>query len=77
MISEDDAEDYKQQNREEKRRAFLERKAMMGGPEAPAPCEQCDGNGQIVTDGCLCPAPVRDEDCYQECLRCLGTGVQR
>ncbi len=78
MISEADAEDYKQQEGEERHQAFLERKAMMGGPDAPEDCEVCGGEGRVVTDGCLCPAPVRDEDCYRECpSRCLGTGVQR
>ena len=42
----------------------------------PPPCEKCDGNSRIVTEACLCPAPVRDEDCYRECPRCQGTGVQ-
>ncbi len=39
-------------------------------------CKECEGSGRVVVDGCLCPALVRDEDCYRECSRCLGTGVQ-
>jgi len=74
-INEADQEDYKQQEGEEQYQAFLERRALMGGPDAPEACEKCDGNGRVITDACLCPAPVRDEDCYQECPKCLGSGV--
>ena len=69
--------DGQQQDREDKRREFLERRARMGGPDAPETCDDCDGKGRVVIDACLCPALVRDEDCYRECPgRCLGTGVQ-
>ena len=61
---EDIREDGKQQDREDKRREFLERRSMMGGPEAPEPCEDCDGTGRVPF-GLL-----------SECSRCLGTGVQ-
>ncbi|KKN75257.1 hypothetical protein LCGC14_0382560 [marine sediment metagenome] len=67
MISEADEMDYKQQEGEEKYRAFLERRAMMGGPDAPEPCETCSGQDFAVVEwpwGC------------KECPRCLGTGVQ-
>ncbi len=64
-ISEADAEDYKQQDREDKRREMLERRARMGGPDAPETCDDCDGKG--FTDETY---PL------SECGRCLGTGVQ-
>ncbi len=57
---------YRQQDREDKRREFLEQRSRMGGPEAPEPCERCDGRGSVY----------RLEDRYEECSRCLGTGVQ-
>lgn len=72
-ISEADQEDYRQQEGEERHRAFLERRAMMGGPEAPEDCEMCDGTRF---------APLIDHDAKTwrtvpvECPRCLGTGVQ-
>ncbi len=68
--------DGQQQDREDKRRVRLEEMGRQGGPDAPDACESCDGDGRIVTEACLCPAPVRDEGCYRECPRCLGTGVQ-
>ncbi len=58
--------DGQQQDREDRRREFLERRSKMGGPEAPEPCEKCDGRGFIV--GILPSEPP--------CPRCLGTGVQ-
>ena len=70
-ISEADAEDYRQQDREEKRREFLERRAMMGGPEAPEPCEECGGEGSHLSQATW-NSPVLKH----ECPRCLGTGVQ-
>ncbi|KKK99344.1 hypothetical protein LCGC14_2633670 [marine sediment metagenome] len=54
----------------------MEEKERRDIGEVPEPCEKCDGNGRLVIGGCLCPAPMRDEDCYRECSRCLGTGVQ-
>ena len=68
--------DGQQQDREDRMRARLEEMGRRGGPDAPDACESCDGKGRIVTEACLCPAPVRDEDCYRECPRCLGTTVQ-
>ena len=65
MIPEADAEDYKQQEGEERYQAFLERRAIMGGPDAPEPCEDCDGKG--FTNETYPPS---------ECPCCLGTGVQ-
>ena len=55
-----------QQDREDKRREMLERRGRMGGPDAPDDCEKCDGRGELY----------RLEDRYEECPRCLGTGVQ-
>ncbi|KKL48849.1 hypothetical protein LCGC14_2321430, partial [marine sediment metagenome] len=63
MISEADAEDYKQQDREDKRRGFLERRGRMGGPDAPEDCERCGGKGYR---GCK-PCQTK-----RECPRCLG-----
>ena len=47
------------------------------GPEAPEPCEECGGEGEIVilreaepTLGQVTPHS------HSECPRCLGTGVQ-
>ena len=54
-----------QQDREDKQREMLERRARMGGPDAPEPCENCDGQGCF--DG---------PHGYLECPRCLGTGAQ-
>ena len=72
MISEADAEDYRQQAGEEAWQAFLERSATMGGPEAPEPCEHCWGKGR-----CAVLAQVGEHRAiYNECPRCLGTGVQ-
>jgi len=71
-ISEDDVADYRQQEGEEQYQAFLERRAMMGGPEAPEPCEECDGEGsfwQKEKGGGLSGSQTL-------CSRCLGTGVQ-
>ena len=62
---EDIRKDGKQQDAEDKRREFLERRARMGGPEAPEPCEDCDGDGF-----------TRETYPPSECSRCLGTGVQ-
>jgi len=78
MISEADAEDYKQQDREDKRREFLERRARMGGPDAPEPCEKCDGQGEIVySDTSLGRGGYAGQTISSgECPRCLGTGVQ-
>lgn len=78
MISEDDAEDYKQQAGEERWQAFLERRAMMGGPEAPEPCEKCDGEGVRCThdQGWCLPTCDSGFSSDNECPRCLGTGVQ-
>ena len=64
-MSEDDAADYRQQAGEEAWQAFLERRATMGGPEAPEPCGECEGEG--FTAETFPPS---------ECPRCLGTGVQ-
>ena len=88
-ISEPDAEDYKQQEGEERWRAHLERKALMrGGPDAPDTCSRCDGTGRvylILLDELL---PTGDSVPHrwslstnhlpdeEECPRCLGTGVQ-
>ena len=48
-------------------------RAMRGGPDAPEPCEECDGKRYvIVTTG---PCPDCDFD-TEPCSRCLGTGVQ-
>ncbi|KKN00770.1 hypothetical protein LCGC14_1134570 [marine sediment metagenome] len=57
--------DGQQQDREDKRREMLERRARMGGPDAPEPCEDCDGKG--FTNETYPPS---------ECPCCLGTGVQ-
>ena len=83
-ISEADAEDYKQQDREDKRREMLERRARMGGPDAPDACEACGGAGHI---GPKFPLSEEGIEAYlryvntgcldtKECPRCLGTGVQ-
>jgi len=71
-VSEDDAADYRQQAGEEAWQAFLERRARMGGPEAPEPCEKCDGAGsfwQKEKGGRLSGSRTL-------CSRCLGTRVQ-
>ena len=68
-ISEDDVADYRQQDAEERERARLERRGMMGGPEAPEPCERCDGEGRVEPQ-------FWTSQPYIECPRCLGTGVQ-
>ena len=69
-ISEEDQADYRQQEGEERWRARLERLAMMRGPDAPDPCEECDGKGQVQIK-------TEDDDYDSDgCPRCLGTGVQ-
>jgi hypothetical protein len=84
MVSEADAEDYKQQDREDQRREFLEQRSRMGGPEAPEGCEKCDGNGVVYvvnkelvfesSDFYIIPADAIGE--ARDCYPCLGTGVQ-
>ncbi len=67
--------DGQQEDREDKRREGLERRGRMGGPDAPDPCERCDGEGHIPCThdrGCCTPGECMGE----ECPRCLGTGVQ-
>ena len=82
-ISEADQEDYKQQEGEERYRAFLERRAMMGGPDAPEPCETCGGEGRVkrrVSKDMAIDAGFPDTEGWEyedTCPgRCLGTGVQ-
>ncbi len=58
--------DGQQQDREDTRREMLERRGRMGGPDAPEPCEECEGTG-CRNDQC------RDND---DCPKCLGSGVQ-
>ena len=74
-ITEADQEDYKQQEGEERHRAFLERRAMMGGPDAPDRCSHCGGNGSCMWNGAD-HGGVNCDDPYDECPHCLGTGVQ-
>lgn len=89
-VSEDEEADYRQQEGEERWRAHLERRAMMGGPDAPDPCERCGGEGKVkgqemraVTrdmaidagDPALEGSPIF-QVVEEECPRCLGTGVQ-
>jgi hypothetical protein len=74
-IGEADEMLYKQQDREDKRREFLEQRSRMGGPEVPEACETCEGKGYIPCThdrGCCTPGECMGE----ECPRCLGTGVQ-
>ena len=60
-----------QQDREDKRRERLEEMARRGGPDAPDPCERCDGEGSHLSQATW-NSPVLKH----ECPRCLGTGVQ-
>ena len=57
--------DGQQQQRVDKRREMLERRARMGGPEAPEPCDPCDGEGF-----------TRETYPPSECPHCLGAEVQ-
>ena len=66
---EDIREDGKRDAAEDKRREFLEQRSRMGGPDAPEPCEECEGKGAKLVN------PPNDCD-FVECPRCLGTGVQ-
>ncbi len=71
-ISEDEAADYRQQTLEDRARARLERMGRRGGPDAPDPCEKCNGEGsfwQKEEGGSLSGSRTL-------CSRCLGTGVQ-
>ncbi len=64
--------DGQQQDREDKRREMLERRARMGGPDVED-CEKCDGRGDVMAVGYMDDTP---EPYPTECPRCLGTGVQ-
>jgi hypothetical protein len=82
-VSEDEMDEYKQQDREEKMRARLEEMGRRGGPDAPEPCERCDGKGempQFVTREMAMDAGDIEmegqEIATTQCYRCLGTGVQ-
>ncbi|KKL57519.1 hypothetical protein LCGC14_2234570 [marine sediment metagenome] len=61
---------YKQ-DREDKRREMLERRARMGGPDVED-CENCGGEGFLLSQATW-NSPVLKHDCPG---RCLGTGVQ-
>ena len=69
-VREDEMEDYRREDAEDKMRARLEEMGRRGGPDAPEPCEECDGKGIIsrrLEHRC---------EVNEECSRCLGTGVQ-
>ncbi len=80
--------DGQQQDREDKRREDLERRARMGGPDAPEDCERCHGVGSVyavkkecvteqVVEGVgyyIIPADEIDKD--RECGPCMGTGAR-
>ena len=71
--------DGQQQDREDKRRESLERRARMGGSDAPEDCEKCKGTGEIVVLrelGAEIPFGQVHPHSHTECPRCLGTGVQ-
>lgn len=74
-ISEDDAEDYRLQDAEERYRVRLERRAMLGGPDAPEPCEECGGKGHVICSDCAAEG-MDAIDCFKQCPRCLGVGIQ-
>ncbi len=69
--------DGQQQDREDKRREMLERRARMGGPDVED-CETCEGKGKIVYSdtsrgrGGFAGQTISSS----ECPRCLGTGAQ-
>ncbi len=65
-ISEEDMAGWKRVRREERLRERLFALPRRG-PDAPDPCEECDGQGHISV------IAVPPE---QECPRCQGTGVQ-
>ena len=71
-ISEDDQADYRQQDAEERERNRLFRLGQRGGPDAAEPCGHCWGKGRCAVLAQAGKHPA----VYNECSRCLGTGVQ-
>ncbi|KKL78200.1 hypothetical protein LCGC14_2027280 [marine sediment metagenome] len=67
--------DGQQQDREDKRREMLERRARMGGPDAPEACLHCGGDGSCSRVGAD-SGGVNCSDPQIECPHCLGTGVR-
>lgn len=72
--SEDELAEYKREDREDKMRARLQRRAHPVGShslEPPDPCEECGGSG--FSELAATPWGVVG---VTGCIACLGTGVQ-